>query len=112
MKKASNSLVEQALFEAANPRLGRCYELSGRHVSGHRSATLIHGKLVNPFAQGHAELEHAWVEDGDEVYDPVMDKTWPKDAYYGLFKATAHKRYSGSEVLQQSLKHQHWGPWD
>lgn len=95
-----------------NPRLGLCYELSGRYVSGHPDAVLVHGRLTNPFAAGHPELDHAWVEEGNEILDPVMDKRWPKEAYEGLFKVKVYKKYTFREVIQIINKHEHWGPWD
>ena len=76
-----------------NPRLGLCYELSGRYVSTHPNSILVHGRLVNPFKQGHVELDHAWIENGNEILDPVMDKIWSKDVYESLFNVKIYKKY-------------------
>ena len=95
-----------------NNRLGRCYELAGRYVSEHPEAVLVHGKLVNRFGRGHPEIDHAWVEIGDKIFDPVMDKMWPKDLYEQLFNATIYHRYTFKQVLKMSLRHEHWGPWE
>ena len=95
-----------------NPRLGLCYKLSGRYVSQHQDAILVHGRLTNPFAVGHPELDHAWVEEGDEILDPVMDKRWPKEVYESLFKTKVYKKYTFREVIQIINKNEHWGPWD
>ena len=100
-----------------NDRLGRCYELSGRYITdgmfipNRENAILVHGKLVNPFGVGYAELDHAWIETGEEVFDPVMDKTIPKEVFYALFKPTIYKRYTREETRRMILKHEHWGPW-
>jgi len=95
-----------------NPRLGLCYELSGRYVSRHHGTILVHGRLVNPFGKGFAELDHAWVEEDGEIFDPVMDKIWPKDVFENLFKAKVYKKYSHEEVLKMILRHENWGPWE
>lgn len=101
--------LKQLILE--NTRLGRCYELAGRYVSGHPKAVLVHGKLINPFGKGHKEIEHAWVEEDGEVFDPVMDKIWPEKVYYDLFKVTVYKKYSFQEVLKMIDANEHWGPW-
>ena len=93
-------------------RLGRCYELCGKYVMYHDGWTLVHGKLTNPFESGHPEMEHAWVEKGDEIFDPVMHKIWPKQVYESLFKAKIKKKYSQREVFQITDKTANWGPWN
>lgn len=97
-------------------RLGRCYELAGRYVSQKPGAQLVHGHIFNPFnrngeGKGFADIDHAWVEEGNQVFDPVMDKRWPKDVYYGLFQATEQGRFNYEQVLKMMLQHRHWGPW-
>jgi len=97
---------------AANARVGRCYELSGRYVSEHPAAILVHGHIKNPFNRGVLlEVDHAWVEEGDDVYDPVMDKRWPKIVYDRLFDVQVYKKYTAPEVWKMSLQHGHWGTW-
>jgi len=98
--------------EPIDKRLGRCYELSGKYVMHHDGWELVHGLLVNPFASGHPKMEHAWVEKGNEVFDPVMHKIWPKDVYYSLFKVKVHKKFSQREVFQITDKTGNWGPWE
>ena len=95
-----------------NPRLGLCYELSGRYVSGHPEAILVHGRLTNRFERGHKEIEHAWVEEGNKIFDPVMDKVWPKETYEGVFNVKVYKKYTHIEVLKMTLEYKNWGPWD
>lgn len=110
MKDWSAMVVDRILGES-NKRLGRCFELSGRYVSEHPNATLVHGNLTNPFARGMKELDHAWVEEDDQIFDPVMDQWWPKGVYQSLFHTKEQQRYSHVRVLSMTLKHQHWGPW-
>ena len=112
------NLVESTKKKHDNPRLGKCYELSGRYVidgmfiPDRERATLVHGRLVNPFGVGHPLLDHAWIETDDEIYDPVMDKTWGRAIFYSLFKPTVFKRYNREEARKMILKHKHWGPWE
>ena len=110
----SEACIARAWHEAVepNPRLGLCYALSGKYVSSHPKATLVHGQLINPFGKGYKVLDHGWVEEGDEVFDPVMDKRWPKAAYYGLFQAKVFNTYTFSDVNRITSECGHWGPWD
>ena len=101
-------VIDATLIEAKNPRLGRCFELAGRYVSEHPDATLVHGRLTNPFARGMKELDHAWVEEGDRIFDPVMGSHWDKEAYERLFQVRVYKRYSHEEVLNMTLEREHW----
>jgi hypothetical protein len=96
----------------SNPRLGKCYLLSGRYVSTHPQSVLVHGTLTNPSTRGYALLPHAWVLEGDEVFDPVMDVRWPKIAYYSLYKAKEDRTYTHDEVLAITNRTGTWGPWD
>ena len=95
-----------------NSRLGLCYELSGRYVSGHPESILVHGKITNPFAKGLPEVEHAWIEIGNEILDPVMDLTWPKNIYEDFFKAKIYKKYSFMDTIKITDKTGNWGPWE
>jgi hypothetical protein len=95
-----------------NKRLGRCYELAGRYVSVHPKSILVHGKITNPFAKGLPEVEHAWIEIGNEIFDPVMDLTWPKNVYEDFFKAKIYKKYTYKETMQITDKTGNWGPWE
>lgn len=112
MIRLKNLIIENK--NPINDRLGKCYELSGKYVMSHAgtNAILVHGKLTNPFAKGHPEMEHAWVEIGKEIFDPVMDKTWPKDVYESLFKVKIYKKYTPKQMYQIIDKTSNWGPWE
>lgn len=112
MIKLRSIIKEIQKKKLKNSRLGKCYELSGKYVSVHPNSVLVHGKLINPFGKGHKELDHAWVEIGNEIWDPVMNKEWPKEAYEGLFKVTIYKKYSYKQVYEMINQHENWGPWD
>ena len=105
-------IVNEIISESKNSRLGLCYELSGRYVSNHPDAILVHGRLTNPFGKGFTELDHSWVEEENEIFDPVMDRRWPKEVYESLFNVKIYQKYSYEEVLKTILKYEHWGPWE
>ena len=99
------------ISESVKQKLGKCYELSGRYVCGHPEAILVHGYLVNKFTIGLRKINHAWVEEGDEVFDPVMGKRFPKAVYDGIFQPIPKKRYSFDDVIRLTNKSGNWGPW-
>ena len=104
--------LKTLIFEDENPRLGECYVLSAKYVQIHPKSILVHGKLINPFNKGnYKKLDHAWVEIGDQIFDPVMDHTYPKPVYENLFKVKIYKKYSQKEVFDMILKRKTWGPW-
>lgn len=105
--------------ENIEDRLGLCYELSGRYVSGHPNSELIHGSVTNRIPnmlKGIMEetktLEHAWVEYNNIVFDPVIGQEYQKEVYYALFEAKVIERYNYEEVLKITLKDGNWGPWN
>ncbi len=91
-------------------RLGKCYQLSWQYVTKNSSYKLVHGYITDRVKTGRT-IDHAWVEKGNEVYDPVMDKRYPKQAYYGLFGVEAEKVYNSKEALDLGSKYGHYGPW-
>lgn len=98
--------------EDLGDRLGRCYELSGRYVLDNHDAILVHGSVNGIRMTGKdRDNPHAWVEEGDEVFDPVMDQRIPKEAYYGMMQAKVVKKYEWDEMAKTMLKAAHWGPW-
>lgn len=95
-------------------RLGQCYVLSGRYVFNHpeENLLLVHGTINGRNWTGKDfDNPHAWVEDDDEVYDPVWEKRFPKEVYYQLMNAKAHHKYTFKQVCQITSKKKHWGPW-
>lgn len=97
------------LIENMKDNLGKCYQLSWRWVTSHRDYKLVHGYISK---QGSDIcIDHAWVEKGNEVYDPVMEKEFPKAVYYTLFQAETAKVYSSSEASNMGAKTGVYGPW-
>ena len=105
--------IVKADEESFKDRLGRCYELSGSYVMNHPESILVHGKIYNPRQKEglYSQIDHSWVEEGDEVYDPVMNLKLSKDAYYRLFNAEVYHIYTHDDVIHLCIKVRHWGPW-
>ncbi len=93
-------------------KLGQCFVLSGRYVLNNSDAILVHG-TINGFRFTGKDFDnlHAWVEEKDEVFDPVWDKRFPKDLYNEIMNVTIHKKYNQEEMLKIMLQHGNWGPW-
>lgn len=87
-------------------RVGRCYELSGQYILQHSDAVLVHGFITDKFHTGRV-IAHAWVEEEDAVFDPVLDERYPKFLYYALFDAEVEYTYTQEETARWMLKTQH-----
>ena len=99
--------------QPCSPRLGQCYVLSGRYVLNNSNAILVHGTINGiRFTGKDFDNLHAWVEEGDEVFDPVLDKRFPKDMYYEVMNAKSHKKYDQEKMMVIMLREGHWGPWE
>lgn len=103
------------MSSVTNPRLGRCYELTWKVVVynpqlGYR---LVHGRLVNPDrAKGrYAEVDHAWVEYRDMVFDAVLERWYLQAEYYARFQAKVHATYTVKEAGAHALRTRHYGTW-
>ena len=91
-------------------RLGQCYVLAGRYASHHEDATLVHGSIEG---FGNPRIDHAWVElPGDEVFEPTSGMTLPASVFAEIYHPEAHARFDWEETLKQTLRQQHWGPWN
>lgn len=100
---------------ATNSRLGRCYELAWKVVAYNPQleCRLVHGRLVNPDpARGRlAEVDHAWVEHGDLVFDAVLVRWYLRDDFYTRFQASVYATYTFKQAGAHALRTRHYGPW-
>lgn len=97
-------------------RLGRCYELAAKALCFDRAfsdgAVLVHGMVTSPFPDTPLQtIDHAWVEDGDRLWDPTLNRFYARADYYSRFDAVAVDRYTLVEAAKQTAKHGHWGYW-
>ena len=93
-------------------RAGRCYQLAGGalHALG-RGARLIHGVIHDPVVTS-AHIPHAWIERGNEVWEPVRDQWMTAETFTRLFRPEVGHRYSAKEAAKLLLERRHWGVWD
>lgn len=92
-------------------RVWKCYLLAGRYVISHPRSTLVHGTINGNRWGINKDNPHAWVEIGDEVFDPVLDQRLPKNAYAEIFCAKAIQKYTAEEAAINSTRCWNWGPW-
>lgn len=104
--------ADESTFQS---RLGQCYVLSGRYIFNHpdEGLLLVHGTINGRRWTGKdLNNPHAWIEDGEEVFDPVLDKKMPKEMYYELMNAVPDHKYTFKQVCKITAKNKHWGPWE
>lgn len=97
--------------------LGDCFVVTGEAFLGLKEeerarVRLVHGRprlTVSPFIK----YGHAWLEDGDLVYDP-SGRVIPRDLYYAVGEIDPAEcvRYSYTDFVTKMVVHKTWGPWD
>ncbi len=109
-------------------RAGRCYQLAGRAMLDGKfgaKARLVHGVLcrvplndTEPFRLSKLVHGHAWIERGDEIWDPVHDQWFPADVYRDLFWplegplfARARRRFTKLATAKKLIAENYWGSW-
>jgi hypothetical protein len=94
-------------------REGNCYEISSLFVLSNDCWLLVHATLYprsGPFA--NRAYQHAFVESGDWVYDPIFDTGYPRDMYYAYHRVSEARRYNAEEMKRMLLKTENYGPWN
>jgi len=112
-KKESEGIPESK--GSYSDRLGKCYELSGRYMMNQadENDVLVHGTITAQFGDIRGKVNnHAWVDKGGEIWEPVGNKIWSKEVYNVIFGPKEIRRYSRDEALKIMLKTGHFGPWD
>ena len=118
----SRQMVKASLERIATEKLGDCYEAAGRHIihdhlhSPNSTVRLVHGEVAMDGPHLGKTMGHAWIEDGDNVFDPSNggNLRMPKNEYYSLGKINELNNfhsYSPKEAAQQMVELQHFGPW-
>jgi hypothetical protein len=96
--------------QSLDERLGRCYELAGKFCI-ENGWDLVHGFITDKrFGSGHT-IDHAWCEENEMCYDPVLDLELPKDAFMRLLGCEITKKYHSSEYSELMITTGHFGPW-
>lgn len=82
-------------------------------LSRHGGASLVHARVSLPSDRTRVYW-HAWVEDGDRVYDWQMTNDGEaKVKFYQTYQpSTLHKFNDPSGMKDLFYKYGHAGPWD
>jgi hypothetical protein len=72
------------------------------------NTVVVHGKITN--VEGK-QFGHAWIEEGDEVFDPTTEIRMPKHEYYELLDAEVENRYSPNHAMVNLARVGKHGPW-
>lgn len=100
--------------KTAMKRTGDCYDAAMKLVIEEPTLTLCHGIVAGRGPLKGFWIGHAWVEDGDVVFDFSNGNQviLRKEVYYALGKISTVVRYKGIESNKTMLKTGHCGPWD
>jgi hypothetical protein len=84
-----------------NRRAGKCYQIALAIIEiGSDALVLVHGRV--------AGIDHAWIEDGSRIYDPVAHAfVDPAD-----YPAIPARHYSRREALRLAAQTGTCGPWN
>jgi hypothetical protein len=109
-------IVEPAgrCFSYAHQRAKEAFK-SGEYIE------VLHGTVEEPYALDPKRYDHAWVEKEGVVYDWQIMKAgmggkftglgMPVEVFYELYKPEDVKKYTPEQVIVNSVKYGHYGPW-
>jgi len=119
-KKRTSKVVQGPVGIETIPG-GECYSYAYRYSRKHPDATIVHATVIEPFAIDPNRHAHAWVEEGGIIYDwqtmvageggKFTGKGWPKGVFYEVFEPKDVKKYTSSEILRNTFRNKHYGPW-
>ena len=93
-------------------RQGRCYELVLGFVLDNQGWNGVHGKIIPTFGPFAGEdYYHAWAENGELLYEAVLNEFWLKKDYHRIFSASKMKIYNGKALGTNVRKFYTCGPW-
>lgn len=93
---------------AALDNLGRCYELTTRRAVLRAANHIVHGTICLP---NRHPIDHAWIVDGDRVWEPTLGRWVDREWHRWLFDATPQVTYTTVEAAQLAHDTGHHGPW-
>lgn len=112
--------------EEEKQTLGTCYRDACDFARDHmkEKPLLVHGSIILPneaeVLNGtnkpkNTQLDHAWVEIGDKLFDPAnpeVDLTVKR--FYKYFQVDKNKvrKFDTIKTLRHMLDTGHYGPWD
>jgi hypothetical protein len=100
---------------------GDCYVANGQEfmdrafIGGDSSMRLVHGEVTGQGPLEGIKYGHAWIEDGNTVYDFSNGRSivMPKSKYYAIGQIGDNIHvYTPKQFQKKILQYGHWGPWD
>jgi hypothetical protein len=93
---------------------GDCYaDCANKLVLSHKNWVMVHGRPTLQRAP-YVEYGHAWLEKGEQVYDPTSGYKGPRYMYYAMGQIDHRKNlvYTAEEARHWLLASKHYGPWE
>lgn len=87
---------------------GTCYEDAWRYVKEHEDTVLVHGSVLS---EDGKRVNHAWVEDLFEIWEPQHDVIWRKHDWELAAKPEEYARYPHERALIMAVRTNNFGPW-
>lgn len=125
MKSFKSYIIERhdgdgdCMQAAANLMMQFYTPFFGKQLKPKGSPVLVHALV---YGQGKAKgfrFPHAWVEDGDTVYDYSNGRKieMPRSSYYAIGKIDpkqkgSYMKYAFSDMKKKLLSTGHYGPWE
>jgi hypothetical protein len=69
---------------------------------------LVHGLVRAPDS---VSAGHAWLENGSEAFDPVLNLTGQIQEYRTFVAATVLETFDQRQAAALVVEHRHYGPW-
>lgn len=125
MRSFTQHLIERhdgdgdCMSAAANLMMQFYTPFYGKQLKPKGSPVLIHALVYGQGAAKGLRFPHAWVEDGDTIYDYSNGRKIEMDRrfYYAIGKINpkekgAYMKYAFSDMKKKLLSTGHYGPWD
>ncbi len=100
--------------QGAAGKPGNCYaDAMGAILAGGDTDVLVHG-IVTSDNPKLGRIRHAWVEQGDFVYEPTSGFIIPTADFYwsDRYEPEAFARYPKPVAVERMMKEMNYGPWD
>jgi hypothetical protein len=106
--------VPQGIFlRKYRRRQGRCYEITLGFVLDNKAWKGVHGKIIPTIGPFAGEVfYHAWAENGDFLYEAVLNEFWFLKDYHRIFSASEMRRYTWKELRANVRRFSTCGPWE
>jgi len=94
-------------------RQERCFELAFQAFMAMETPgewRLVHGELSGETVR-NGRVSHAWLTNGQEVFDPVQEKFFTEAEWQSRYNAVALAIFDELQCAETAIKAGHYGPW-